>query len=116
MSNEPFINNLNYIQLFKISSNVSACQLVERVELYKHKTKDFYVLYRYLINNMTMPIRTLVKFKELISAEVTQTGNTVNLYITTAFNDLYFSDKINICCGNLPYVLQVEKALYDNLL
>ena len=116
MSNNPFENNSNYKQLFRIRSNANSCALIETVELYKHKTKDYFIIFKYIIDNMTMPIRTILKFKDLISSEVTQTGNTVTMYITTAYNDLYFNNKVGICCGNLPYILQVEKALYDNLL
>jgi len=117
MSNNPFENNPNYKQLFKISSTASACPLIERVELYQHKTLNFYILFRYVIDNMTMPIRTLLKFTDLLHTEVTQIGNRVNLYMTTCFKDLTVNTgKVDVCCGSLPYVLQVEKALYDNLL
>jgi hypothetical protein len=117
MSNNPFENNSNYLQLFKISSQPSSCQVIERVELYKHKTKAFFVLFRYVIDNMTMPIRTILKFTDLLYTEATQTASTVNLFVTTGYKDLSITlNKINLCCGQLPFILQVEKALYDNLL
>ncbi len=118
MSNNPFEYNQNYTQLFKISSNQSACALIERIELYKHKTQNMFILFRYVIDNMTMPVRTILKFTDLLSTEVTQNGNSaVSLFITTGYKDLNtLSYRVNLCCGSLPYVLQVEKALYDNLL
>ncbi len=117
MSNNPFENNPNYVQLFKVSSNQTVCNLVERVELYRHKDKKFYILFRYVIDNMTMPVRTLLKFTDLLHTEVIQLGNAVNLYMTTGYKDLNtVTNKVDIACGSLPYVLQIEKALYDNLL
>jgi hypothetical protein len=117
MSNDPLSNNPNFKNLFKISSNANTCSIIERIELYQHKTDNYFVLFRYQIDNMTMPIRILLKFTDLIHCEVTQIGNTANLYLTTAFKDLNIvSQRVNMCCGNLSYVLQVEKAIYDNLL
>jgi len=117
MSNNPFEYNPNYISLFKISSTPSSCALIERVELYKHKTGNFYILFRYVIDNMTMPVRTLLKLTDLIQTEVLQSANRAELYVTTGYKDLSITtNRVNIACGSLPYILQVEKALYDNLL
>jgi hypothetical protein len=117
MSNNPFENNPNYQSLFKISSNANACSIIEKVELYKHKTKPFYILFRYMIDNMTMPVRTLLKLTDLLQTEVLQTANRAELYITTGYKDLSITtNRVNIACGSLPYVLQVEKAMYENLL
>ena len=118
MSNNPFENNPNFKQLFKISSNQTSCYLIERTELYQHITKKYYILFRYTIDNMTMPIRTMSKFTELLQVEVVQLSNVdVHLNLTTGYKDLnVVTDRIDICCGSLPYILQIEKALYDYLL
>ncbi len=117
MSNDPFTGNPNFVKLFSKSSNVSSCSIIERIELYQHKTKNYYILFRYQIDNMTMPIRIIHKFTDLINTEVIQRGNTAELFITTTFKDLnVVSQRVNICCGNLMYILEVEKAIYDYLL
>ena len=117
MSNNPFENNHHYTQLFRIRSSTYSCNMIETVELYKHKTKDYYILFRYMIDNLVMPVRTLLKFTDLLSVEVIQDGSQVELYVTTAYKGIEsVTDKIGICCGSLIYVLQVEKGLYDHLL
>ena len=117
MSNDPFSGNPNFIKLFSKSSNISSCSTIERIELYQHKTNNYYVLFRYQINNSTMPIRIIHKFTDLINTEVVQQGNRAEFFITTTFKDLnVVSQRVNICCGNLMYILEVEKAMYDYLL
>jgi len=117
MSNNPFENNPNYKRLFQITSNQSACGIFERVELYKSNLENSYVLFRYTVDNMTMPIRTILRLSNLIYSEVIQEGGKVNLYVVTNYKDLVVAgNRVNLCCGQLPYVLQVEKALYDYLL
>ena len=125
MSNNPFENNPTYTRLFQITSNQSACYIFERVELYQSKIidpttgKGVYILFRYTVDNASniMPVRTILKFTDLLYTEVLQTGNKAELFVITGYKDINMAlNRINMCCGLLSYVLQVEKSLYDFLL
>ena len=119
MSNDPFSGNPNYINLFKLRNNTSRCSRIEDVELYKHKTKNEYAFFHYTVDNSSniMPIRLVIKFTELLYVEVEQTATRANLYVITSYKDInMISQKMNLCCSDLSFVLQVEREIYKWLL
>ncbi len=119
MSNDPFCGNKNFKQLFSIRSDQSYCDPWERTELYQHVKEGYYVLWRYQVDNASniMPRRVLLKFTELLTTEVEDSGTRTTLFLTTGYKDLNtITQRVNICCGSRPYVLQVEKKLYEFLL
>jgi hypothetical protein len=119
MSNDPFSGNPNYTNLFKLRNNVSRCPRVESVELYKHKTKDEYAIFHYIVDNGSniMPVRLTIKFTEMVYVEVEQTPTQANLYIITTYKDInMISQKMNLTCSDLAFALQVERELYKWLL
>ena len=140
--NNPFDRNPTYKQLFSLLSNQANCSLVERVELYQHKTEKYYVLLRALFNNNTIPIRqSFIKFTDYLSSDLVNTselispqvqdpscgqprgkcvqlprGNVVLNIVTSYKDQLLSQEKFEVACSTLPFVLQVQKALNDALL
>jgi hypothetical protein len=116
---DPFQNNRNYTSVWKLQSRSGRCTNIEKVELYRHKTDNHWALFKYIVDNgsNTMPVRLWVKFDTLLYSEVTQTPTAANLFIITGYKDLNMVyEKVNICCSDLSFVLQVEKALTDSCL
>ena len=119
MSINPFENNPNYIQLFRILSEPIRCESREVVELYKRKVigpgdTSPYFLLRYTEVENQFPRKIIHKFRDLIATEVTDDCGKSTLFITTVYGDNnLLSHKFNACCGTKIYVLKVEQALYQ---
>jgi hypothetical protein len=115
----PFENNKNYKTLWKLQSRSGRCNNIDKVELYQHKDGSHWALFKYIVDNHsnTMPTRLWLKFDNLLYSEVVQTPTTANLYIITGYKDLnMIYEKVNLCCNDLAFTLQVEGALTNSCL
>ena len=117
MSNNPFENNPNYIQLFRIISPAERYDSREVIELYKKKKPDFapYCLLRYRQIESQYPVKIIHKFSDLIAVELVQEGGQTSLYINTIYgqNNNIVGNRFNVCAGLKTYVLNVEQYLYS---
>ena len=110
------IYNPKYKLIFQVR-NVDRCENAEAVELYRHNDTKEFLLYRYVQNDNTFPLKVIHKFTSLIGYEVTETLGKVNLFITTIYgNTNIVTNRFNACCGSKIYVLQVESDILKNLL
>ena len=123
--------NPNLKQLFKISAQGSRCDIIDTVELFEKNilcdssNKKEYVLFRYKMINNQIPVRSSIKFNDLISVEVHQEDippgivnscgvNTgfIKMYITAVYKDIVNTQKFEFPCSSMSYILQLERELY----
>jgi len=117
-TNHPLENNPNYTRLFRIRSTDS-CDQYETCELYKHKRDGSYALFRFRAQtDGNFPLKILHKFTKLLTVEMHSPNSLpLHLYITTTYGDSQLTTQRYLAtCGSLAHLLNVEKAIYDNLL
>jgi len=108
--------NPKYKLIFQVR-NVDRCDNAEALELYRHIDTKEYLLYRYVQNDNTFPLKVIHRFTSLIGYEMTETVGRVSLFITTIYgNSNIVSNRFTACCGSKIYVLQVEAEILKNLL
>ena len=109
-------HNNNYTKLFQVRS-IDKCDNAQSIELYKNKLTNDYLLYRYVHNDNSYPLKIVHKFTSLIGYEMIETNGLISLLITTVYgNSNIVSHKFTACCGTKLHVLQVENEIIKHLL
>ena len=114
--NSPISYNNNYTKLFQVRS-IDKCDNAQSIELYKNKLTNDYLLYRYVHNDNSYPLKIVHKFTSLIGYEMIESNGIISLLITTVYgNSNIVSHKFTACCGTKLHVLQVENEIIKHLL